>query len=110
METTESTLVKSRPELWEMVDSPEQLLAWSEALLGPEVEVEITAREPEELIGWTAALEEEAAEIEIYLDESGWGTKVVLGIEGMDSDKAGKWSETLFEDLAEPSKRPFSNG
>jgi hypothetical protein len=93
-----------------MLDQVELIRDWSSSLLGGEADISLTACEPEELLGWTAAVEDEAAEIEVLLEESGWGTKVSLCAESA-SELADfePWAEAFLEELANPSRRPFSS-
>lgn len=100
--------MKSKPELWEMLERPDLLREWSASLLGGEAEVEVTQVEQETLIGWTAALDDEAAEIEVALEESGWGTKVSLSARGDAPENFEDWAEEMLEGLSSPIKRPFS--
>jgi uncharacterized protein YndB with AHSA1/START domain len=109
MSDLERTLVKSPPELWELVDQPERMEGWMSTLLGRAAEIEITEREPETKLGWRSAIAEEAAEIEVVLSEKGWGTNVEIAVarDGASTVQLEGWLEAVFEELAEPEKRPF---
>jgi hypothetical protein len=61
----ERTLVKSPPELWEELSSPDKLGAW----LG---DVRVTSSEPPSRLEWDG----KGASGVIELESSGWGTKV----------------------------------
>jgi hypothetical protein len=66
------TLVKSPPELWAELGSPEALTKH----LGELGEIRITAVEPESKVEWEA----EGASGVVELKQSGWGTKVTLSL------------------------------
>lgn len=67
MATAEKTLVKSLPELWELVSQPERMQGLISALVGRAAEVKVTAQEPEVRLAWEAAAVEEQASIAIEL-------------------------------------------
>lgn len=66
------TLVKSPPELWAELSSPESLAKH----LGELGDIRITAVEPESKVEWEA----DAATGVVELKQSGWGTKVTLSL------------------------------
>jgi hypothetical protein len=66
------TLVKSPPELWAELSSPQSLAKH----LGELGEIRITAVEPESKVEWEA----ESASGVVELKQSGWGTKVTLSL------------------------------
>jgi len=66
------TLVKSPPELWAELSSPEALARH----LGDFGDIKITSVEPETKVEWEA---EEVSGI-VHLKQSGWGTKVTLSV------------------------------
>lgn len=66
------TLVKSPPELWAELSSPEALARH----LGELGEIRITGVEPETKVEWEA----EGATGVVHLKQSGWGTKVTLSL------------------------------
>lgn len=66
------TLVKSPPELWAELSSPEALAKH----LGELGDIRITAVEPESKVEWEA----ESASGVVELKQSGWGTKVTLSL------------------------------
>ncbi|HEU0250080.1 MAG TPA: hypothetical protein VFR48_05080 [Solirubrobacteraceae bacterium] len=66
------TLVKSPPELWAELSTPESLAKH----LGELGDIRITAVEPESKIEWEA----ESASGIVELKQSGWGTKVTLSL------------------------------
>ena len=102
MPTIERTLVKSPPELWELVDDVELMQRWSLELFGA-AGVEVAEREPESRLAWSAG----SARVELELAEKGWGTNVEIRIEGSNGD-AAEALEDLLDELAEPTKRPFT--
>lgn len=109
MTSGERTLVKSQPELWELLDQPERMQGWMSALLGRAAEIEVTDREPESRLAWESAVSEEAASISIELEKKGWGTHVEItaSSQGAQAKRLDDWLEAVFEELAEPEKRPF---
>jgi hypothetical protein len=66
------TLVKSPPELWAELSSPEALARH----LGDFGDIKITSVEPETKVEW----ESEDASGVVHLKQSGWGTKVTLAV------------------------------
>ncbi|MGH2911497.1 MAG: hypothetical protein ACRDJ3_03370 [Solirubrobacteraceae bacterium] len=66
------TLVKSPPELWAELSSPEALARH----LGEFGDIKITSVEPETKVEWEAG----TASGVVHLKQSGWGTKVTLSV------------------------------
>jgi hypothetical protein len=66
------TLVKSPPELWSELSSPEALARH----LGDFGDIKITSVEPETKVEW----ESEDSSGVVHLKQSGWGTKVTLSV------------------------------
>ena len=109
--TIERTLVKSPPELWELIDNPELMGRWSAELSGAPggvVEVNVLEREPGERLVWEAADGDTC--IELVLAEKGWGTNVSIRITGHDAGDGGGSvpEEDLLDELGSPQRRPFS--
>jgi hypothetical protein len=71
--TAKRTLVKSPPELWEELSEVERLAKH----LGAFGEITITKLEPEHTVAW----EGEHASGTVSIEQSGWGTKVILTAE-----------------------------
>jgi hypothetical protein len=109
MATAERTLVKSQPELWQVLDQPERLQGWSSGLLGHAAEVAVTERDPENKLAWEASAAAEAASIEVALEQDGWGTNVSISAEreGATPTQLEGWIDAVLDELAEPEKRPF---
>ena len=106
MKSASRTLVKSPPELWELLDQPERMQGLMSALVGEATEVSVTKREPEERLCWEASGED--AWIEIELTESGWGTQVEVKAEnGGEPTKLEGWLDAVMDELSTPEKRPF---
>lgn len=80
MVSVERTLVKSPPELWEIVDDEQRMRRWMAALVGAEepVAVAVAERVPEQRLCWASASggEQEEARIEMTLEKRGWGTHI----------------------------------
>lgn len=107
MSTIEKTLVKSPPELWELVDDRELMRRWSAAVTGISGEVTVLEREPGERLAWEAANAD--ARIELVLAEKGWGTSVSIRIEGAGvGDDPGAALDGLVDELGSPQRRPFT--
>jgi hypothetical protein len=108
--TIERTLVKSPPELWELVDTRELMGRWSAELVGLPgvVDVTVLERKPGERLVWKAAVGD--ASIELALAEKGWGTNVWIRITGRDAgdDRRSGLEEDLLDELGSPQRRPFS--
>ena len=108
MKTASRTLVKSPPELWELLDQPDRMQGLMCGLLGRATEVTVEEREPESLLRWEAS-DGADAWIEVQLAEKGWGTNVKLKAEsGGEPTKLEGWLDAVLEELATPQKRPFS--
>jgi len=108
MKSASRTLVKSPPELWELIDQPERMHGLMCGLLGRATEVTVDQREPESLLRWEAADHGAGAWIEVRLAEKGWGTNVKLKAEnGAEPTKLEGWLDAVLEELATPQKRPF---
>jgi hypothetical protein len=108
MKSANRTLVKSPPELWELLDQPERMQGLMSSLLGRATEVKVFKREPETNLGWEAREEGHPAWIEVELSESGWGTSVVVSAENEDEPtRLEGWLDAVMEELSTPEKRPF---
>lgn len=108
MESTSRTLVKSAPELWELLDQPESMQGLMSAMLGEATEVKVYERKPEALLCWEASKGGDQAWIEVELAESGWGTKVSVSAENGDKGtKLEGWLDAVMDELSTPKKRPF---
>jgi hypothetical protein len=108
MAITERTLVKSQPELWEVLDSRDRMQGLMSALVGRATEIEVTRREPEARLAWQAAAAAELGTIEVAMEKKGWGTHIEISAE-TNPDWAGLegWLEAVLEELASPGRRPF---
>jgi hypothetical protein len=108
MKSANRTLVKSPPELWELLDQPERMQGLMSSLLGRATEIKVFKREPETNLGWEAREGGYTAWIEVELSESGWGTSVVVSAEnGAEPIKLEGWLDAVLDELATPQKRPF---
>jgi hypothetical protein len=108
MKSASRTLVKSPPELWELLDQPERMQGLMCGLLGRATEVSVDRREPETLLRWEASDAGADAWIEVQLAEKGWGTNVKLKAEnGSEPTKLEGWLDAVLDELATPQKRPF---
>jgi hypothetical protein len=105
--TIEKTLVKSPPELWELVDDRDLMRRWSAALTGGAGDVSVLEREPGERLAWVAVGTD--ARVELVLSEKGWGTSVSIHIAGGGvADDAVTALDGLVDELGSPQRRPFS--
>ncbi len=108
MRSASRTLVKSLPELWELIDQPERMQGLMSALLGHATEVNVYERDPGICLGWEAREDGEQNWIEVEIGEKGWGTEVTVS-----ADCAGRgerlegWLEAVMDELSVPTKRPF---
>jgi hypothetical protein len=110
MDSASRTLVKSPPELWELIDQPDRMQGLMCALIGRATEVTVSEREPESVLRWEASDEGADAWIEVHLAEKGWGTNVKLRAENNDEPtRLEGWLDAVLEELATPQKRPFEN-
>jgi hypothetical protein len=103
------TLVKSQPELWQLLDRPDRLREWSSALLGEATKVEVTENDPEVRLAWKAAGQDEVVRVEVELEQDGWGTNVAITAEpeGSPPTQLEGWLEAVLDELASTAKRPF---
>jgi hypothetical protein len=108
MKSASRTLVKSPPELWQLIDQPGRMQGLMCALLGHATEVTVYERKPESVLGWQAAGDGDDAKIEVELAEKGWGTHVEVSVEGQtEPTRLEGWLDAVLEELATPQKRPF---
>jgi hypothetical protein len=108
MKTASRTLVKSQPELWELIDQPERMQGLMCGLIGRATEVTVSERRPESVLRWQASEHDADAWIEVELAEKGWGTNVSVKAEnGDEPTKLDGWLDAVLEELATPQKRPF---
>jgi hypothetical protein len=99
------TLVKSVPELWELLDGEPQLRHWSSHLCEVEGEVEMIARRPGKMVAWRC-WGPAPMTLEVTLAEKGFGTEVEITARGAGVQIVAL--ERLLEELAEPQRRPFT--
>ena len=108
--TTQRTLVKSAPELWELADDMPRLEGWMAYLVGtPDpLPVAVTDRQPERSLAWQSA--EGSARIALQLAEKGFGTAVSITAEHArtDAGDAEAALEQLLDELGSPERRPFT--
>ncbi|MEK6252706.1 MAG: hypothetical protein AABM43_12410 [Actinomycetota bacterium] len=104
--TATRTLVKSAPELWELLDDEPQLRHWSAQLCEGDGAVEVTAREPGRLLAWRSD-RAQTVKVKVKLVEKGFGTQVAISAKAEDGLEQDVLDQVL-EDLAEPQRRPFS--
>jgi hypothetical protein len=110
MKSASRTLVKSPPELWELIDQPDRMQGLMCGLLGRATEVTVDERKPESVLRWHAAGDGEQAWIEVELAEKGWGTRVEVSAESpSEPTKLEGWLDAVLEELATPQKRPFES-
>jgi hypothetical protein len=106
MKTASRTLVKSPPELWDLLDHHGRMQGLMCALLGHATEVTVDEREPESVLRWQAAGED--AWIEVELAEKGWGTHVEVSAERpSEPTQLEGWLDAVLDELATPQRRPF---
>ena len=110
MKSASRTLVKSPPELWELIDQPDRMQGLMCGLLGRATEVTVDERRPESVLRWHAAGDGDQAWIEVGLAEKGWGTRVEVRAESpSEPTKLEGWLDAVLEELAMPQKRPFES-
>lgn len=107
MRSATRTLVKSPPELWEMLDSPERMQGMMSALVGHATEIQVSRREPETRLAWEARSHFSPARIEVEIGESGWGTQIEVTADCDAPQRLEGWLDAVMEELATPEKRPF---
>jgi hypothetical protein len=107
MQTASRTLVKSPPELWEMIDQRERMQGLMAALVGRDVEIRVYERRPGERLAWEARSHFDSARIEVDISSSGWGTEIVVSAECRRPISLGGWLDAVLDELATPEKRPF---
>jgi hypothetical protein len=105
----ERTLVKSPPELWELVDDVELMHRWTAQICGHSADgsLDVVEREPEARLAWRC---ERGPQIDLTLAEKGWGTNVSIQAEcgGLSGDGADAVLERLLDELGSPTRRPFA--
>ncbi|HEX6117067.1 MAG TPA: hypothetical protein VFY99_08190 [Solirubrobacterales bacterium] len=103
------TLVKSPPELWELVDDPELMARWCALLSGRggRVPVTVTGRADGERIAWRSSGDGPVAVVELRLAEKGFGTKVAISAT-CERQLSGDMLESLLDELGSPQRRPFA--
>jgi hypothetical protein len=109
MRSASRTVVKSPPELWELIDQPERMQGLMSSLLGYATEVEIYERDPGAYLGWESREQGDQNWIEVEIGEKGWGTEVKVTAECArhEPTKLEGWLEAVMDELAVPTKRPF---
>ena len=101
--TATRTLVKSPPELWELLGDELQLHHWTACLCGTEGALKVIAREPGRMVAWRSG--DPPATVKVALAEKGWGTQVTVFAQGDGLARADL--ERVLDELSEPQRRPF---
>jgi hypothetical protein len=108
MKSASRTLVKSPPELWELIDQPARMQGLMCALVGRATDVTVNQREPGSMLRWEASDDGAEAWIEVELAEKGWGTNVSVKAENAaEPTKLEGWLDAVLDELGTPQKRPF---
>lgn len=102
--TATRTLMKSAPELWELLDDELQLRDWATQMCKGD-SVEVVARDPQRLLAWKAE-GAETIKVRVRLAEKGFGTRVSISARAEHLREESL--EHVLDDLAEPQRRPFS--
>jgi hypothetical protein len=100
------TLMKSAPELWELLDDELALRHWSAQVCGNDGPVEVIGRDAGRMLAWRSDGNQPIA-IKVSLEEKGFGTKVEIKVKSDARLKDGVLDEVL-DQLAEPQRRPFT--
>jgi hypothetical protein len=105
MASAERTLVKSAPELWQILEDDERMRRWLVELAGMDAsaEVRVIARVHERRLAWAG---DGPAGIEVSLEEKGWGTQVRLSSEAARVEIEAL--ERALDELGTAQRRPFS--
>lgn len=104
--TATRTLMKSAPELWELLDHEPQLQHWSERFCDGDGWIEVTDRDPGRILAWSRD-GARPLRVKMKLEEKGFGTRVTITAKGGGGvDQNGL--EQILEELAEPQRRPFT--
>jgi hypothetical protein len=107
MVEVERTLVKSPPELWEVVDDLELMGRLGAELFGSHA-IEVVDREPGKRLAWQVSGRPEAR-AELALAERAWGTQVAIRVEkrgDRGEEFAGAVLERLLDELGFAQRRP----
>jgi hypothetical protein len=102
------TLVKSPPELWEIVDDPELMGSMSVELFESHA-IEVVERWPGRRLAWRVSGRPEAR-VELALAEKGWGTEVAIRVGdqgGRGEELAGAVLKRLLDQLGS-AQRPLA--
>lgn len=102
------TLVKSPPELWEIVDDRELMGRLSVELFGSHA-IEVVERRPGRRLAWHVSGRPEAR-VELALAEKGWGTQVAIRVGdqgGRSEELAGAGLKRLLDQLGS-AQRPLA--
>lgn len=111
MTEIERTIVKSPPEVWELIDDEGFIVRWTCALAASseEIAVEIHAREAGRSLRWRGTAEHMAIAVELEIAEKGWGTCVSIRTNGTgERADANAVLEGLLDELSSANRRPFS--
>jgi hypothetical protein len=107
--TANRTLVKSPPELWELIDDADLMRRWCALVAGAgePSQVSVTLRETGERIAWRSIGPGPGAAIELSLAEKGFGTRVAISAVS-ERDVPADVLESLLDELGSPQRRPFA--
>ena len=109
MQSTSRTVVKSPPELWELIDHQERMQGLMSSLLGYATEVEVYERDPGNCLGWESREQGDQNWIEVEIGANGWGTEVKVTAEcaRQEPQQLEGWLDAVMDELSVPTKRPF---
>jgi len=109
MRSASRTVVKSPPELWELIDQRERMQGLMSSLLGYATDVEVYERDPGSCLGWESREQGDQNWIEVEIGANGWGTEVKVTAECArhEPTQLEGWLDAVMDELAVPTKRPF---
>lgn len=110
--SVERTLVKSPPELWEVIDDGGLMARWATRLADAELSyLRVAERSPGERLTWEGfGPAGESVRIGVTIAERGWGTSVAITVERDGAPAVGEVGgvlEALLDELGSNSRRPF---
>jgi hypothetical protein len=103
--SAQRTLVKSPPEIWDIVADEGNARAWMRELTGVDGIAQPAGQRPEKALAWRGGDPEDPVRLEFALEEKGFGTQVSIRC---DAGADAAVLDRMLDELGAPERRPFA--
>jgi hypothetical protein len=103
--TAQRTLVKSAPEIWDIIGDQDNANIWIRELTGFEGLAKVAGQTPRRAMTWRGGDPHDPVSLEFRLEEKGFGTQVSISCDAGDD---GAQLDRMLDELGAPERRPFA--